>query len=571
METRANYILIGVFTLCAILGTLGFFIWLASVQVNKQYQTYGILFEDVSGLDASGDVLFNGISVGRVIGLQIDQLDPSKVFTSIEIEAGTPIRADTVAQLQSQGVTGVSYISLSGGTPSAPLLEPDENGRRIIRSRRSTVQSLVEDAPDLLIEATQLLKQFQTLTGPENQTYVTNILRNLDSSSGRLDQALDDFSQITGTVREATAQITSFTNRLDVIGASVTATLDQADKTLAVATGAFESADTALKDSVDAIKSAEGTFDQARQILSVQVPDILDQVAETATLTNTAIADLQARADVTLDGFGQTAGLLNSRLTELEQTLNEASVAFTAVTDASNSFDQLVEGDGSLLVAEARVVLQDAKTAISTIETVVLNDVPAIMSDIRRGVASASQAVDDVAANLTGATDQLDPVVVAAQDALRSANELFIKAESSLRTLDTTLDLADGALGAAQTTFEAATGVLDTDLAPMMTDIRTATDEISRAVTDVTRDMPEITSDLRALIARSDAVARQIQSAVVNSTPGITAFSNTGLSELTRLATEARSLITAFSALVRRIDRDPARFLLDGRVPEYRR
>ena len=60
METRANYILIGLFTLLAILGTLGFFIWLASIQIDRQYATYGILFDDVSGLDASGDVLFNG-------------------------------------------------------------------------------------------------------------------------------------------------------------------------------------------------------------------------------------------------------------------------------------------------------------------------------------------------------------------------------------------------------------------------------------------------------------------------------------------------------------------------------
>ena len=94
METRANYILIGIFTLLSILGTLAFFIWLASFQVNKQYQSYGILFEDVSGLDPSGEVSFNGITVGRVIGLRIAQEDPSKVFTTIEIEADTLAHKD---------------------------------------------------------------------------------------------------------------------------------------------------------------------------------------------------------------------------------------------------------------------------------------------------------------------------------------------------------------------------------------------------------------------------------------------------------------------------------------------
>ena len=571
METRANYILIGVFTLFAILGTLGFFIWLASVQINKQYQTYGILFEDVSGLDPSGDVLFNGISVGRVIGLRIADQDPSKVFTAIEIEAETPVRSDTVAQLQSQGVTGVAYISLSGGTPAAAPLVANEDGWIIIPSRRSTMQTLVQDAPDLLVEATKLLEQFQALTSPENQAYVTNILRNLDASSARLDEALSDFSDITGTVRDATAQITLFTDRLDTIGASVATTLEQADGTLAAATSAFETADTALSRSVDAIDTVEGAFDQAKLILSEQVPQILTQVSETASLTNAAIADLQARSGATLDGFTQTSDLLIARLTELEETLNGANTAFVAVTEASDSFDELVDGEGTLLVAEARVVLSDAKAAIATIEAVVLNDVPAIMTDIRTGIATASKAVDDVTANLTGLTDRFDPMAEEAQQAIASANALFTKAQSSLSTLDTTLEVAEGALGSAQTTFDAATTVLDTDLGPMMTDIRNASDQISQAIADVTKDMPAITTELRALIARSDAVAKQIQGAVAQSTPGIGDFASRGLPELTRLATEARTLVNTLGDLVRRIERDPARFLLDGRVPEYRR
>ena len=571
METRANYILIGVFTLLSILGTLAFFIWLASVQVNKQYQTYGILFDDVSGLDASGDVSFNGISVGRVIGLRIAQEDPSKVFTTIEIEADVPIRADTVAQLQSQGVTGVAYISLSGGTPTAQPLTSNDQGVPIIPSRRSTLQSLVQDAPDLLLEATKLLEQFQALTGPDNQAHVTNILRNLGSTSGLLDEALTDFSEITGTVRNATVQISLFTDRLDVIGASVTKTLEQADGTLAAATGAFKQAETVLSGSVEAIDSAQGVFDQAQVFMAGQMPDILAQLSETAALTNTAITDLQTRYGATLDGFGETASLLNARLIELEASLREANTAFIAVTEASTSFDQLVNGDGTLLVAETRAVVADMQIAVSTIHTAVVNDVPAIMADIRNGIARANKAFEDVAANITSATGRFDPMAEEAQQAISSANALFTKAQSSLVTLDSTLTTAEGALGSAQSTFEAATTVLDTDLAPMMTNIRNASDQITRAVTDVAADVPAITADLRALIARSDAVARQIQGVVAQTAPGLGDFANRGLPELTRLAGEARTLLNTLGTLTRKIERNPAGFILDGRVPDYRK
>ena len=571
METRANYILIGIFTLLSILGTLAFFIWLASVQVNKQYETYGILFNDVSGLDPSGDVLFNGISVGRVIGLRIAEADPSKVFTTIEVEAETPIRSDTVAQLQSQGVTGVSYISLSGGTPASPLLRENEQGQKIIPSRRSNLQSLVEDAPDLVLEATHLLEQFQTLAGPENQAYVTNILRNLDTASGRLNEALTDFSDISGTVRDATLQISGFTDRLDVIGASVATTLEQADSTLVAATSAFEQADTVLEGSVKAIDSAGDVFDQARTLLTDQVPEILTQLSEAATLTNAAIIDLQSRSGTTLDGFSETAGLLNARLAELEGSLKEANVAFLAVTEASDSFDQLIDGDGTLMIAEARAVIADTKATVAAIQAIVENDVPTIMTDIRAGVASARKAVEDVSANISTFTNRIDPMAEDAQKAIVSANALFVKAETSLSTLDETLNVAEEALGSAQITFDAATEVLGTDLGPMITDIRSASDQITRAVTDVANDMPAITADLRALIARSDAVARQIQIAVGQSAPGIGDFASRGLPELTRLAAEARTLLNTLGTLSRKIERDPARFILDGRVPDYRK
>lgn len=572
METRANFILIGAFTLMAILGTLGFFIWLASVQIDRQYKTYGILFEDVSGLDSSGDVLFNGISVGEVIGLRIYEEDPSKVFTTIEVDADTPVHEDTVAQLQSQGVTGVAYISLSGGTSGSPTLTASDGELPIIPSRRSTVQALVEDAPDLVSEATRLLEQFQSLTGPENQNYVTNILRNLDQASGGLEQALTDFSEITGTVSDATDQISVFTENLDGIGSNFSTTLERADAALIAAKDAFATAQTTLDTSTGAVESIEGTFSQAQVILRDRIPEILEQVSQAAANTNSAISTLQRQSGETLDGFSQTADLLNARLTELERTLTEANSAFTSVTDASDSIYTLVDGDGTLLVAEAREVLADTKSAIATIETVVLNDVPAVVEDVRGAVASASDAVDRVARDLTGATGRFDPLASKAEQALTSANEMFGRVQTSLDALDVTLTQANGALGSAEVTFDAATEVLETDISPVMSDIRQASDRISVAVEDVTRDVPAIAADLRALIERADNVVVRVQQAVASAAPGITTFSQTGLSELTQLGAEGRRLLSSLDSLVRKIERDPARFLLDSnRVPDYRR
>ncbi len=571
METRANFILIGAFTLAGILGTLGFMIWLANVQLDRQYAYYGILFDDVSGLDASGDVRFNGIAVGKVIERRIFEPDPSKVFVLIEIDSTTPVREDTVAQLSSSPLTGVSYISLSNSRAEAPPLVAASGEVPMIVSRPSTLQQLVDGAPDLVTEATQLLEQFTKIAGPENQAHVSAILQNLDSASGGLDRALADFSDITTTVSDATAQIADFTARLDVIGAAAQATLTNTDTALASASGAFDAAERTISASSSAIDSAGAAFARAETLMRDEVPGIVVQISETVEALKAALADMSDRTGTTLDGFAETADLLNARLTELEGTLTGAETAFTAVTEASDSFYALVDGDGTLLVSEARGVLADASRAIATLETVINDDVPAMVSDIRAAIASALGAVEQVAADVTSATGRLDPLAADAQVTLSAATALFDRAQTTLVHLDGALVTANSAITSADATFGAATDLLSTDLGPVLNDIRATSERIRTATIQVSDDLPAITSDLRGLIARADTVMEQVQATVTASAPGIRSFTSSGLAELTGLSAEARGLVQTLSQLARRIERDPARFLLDERVPEYRR
>jgi phospholipid/cholesterol/gamma-HCH transport system substrate-binding protein len=428
METRANFILIGLFSLLGIFGVLGFFIWLASVQLDRQYAKYGVLFDNVSGLDAAGDVLFNGVGVGKVTTIRIWENDPGLVFVGVEIDAATPISAATVAQLKSQGVTGVAFIELSGGAANAaPLISLDDNPP-IIPSRRSSVQALVDDAPDLITDATEVMGQLQALINPENQANFATILRNLAQASGKLDRALADFSDLTGTARNATQQIANFTQRLDTIGAAVEVTLLSTDQTLDAATTLFA------------------------------------QAGETiATLDETVVA---------------------------AQTVVQTADAFIA-EDATALTDQI-------------------KTSLAQIDTL---------------TAQAATALDGI---------------------------------------DETMLAATGA-------FESAESLLKTDLNPIFADLQETARQISIAVTETTALIPDIARDVLGIIGRADGVVRDVQRAVDQTAPGITTFSTTGLSHLSQLGEETRGLVRSLDALVRRIDRDPAGFLLDNRVPTYRR
>lgn len=356
METRANFVLIGAFTLLGILGSLGFFVWLASVQIDRRYDVYGILFDDVTGLDQSGDVLFNGIPVGRVIGLQIHAPDPARVLATVEVDATTPVRQNTVAQLTFQGVTGVAYIALSGGRGDAPPLTAPEGELPIIPSRRSTVQALVEDAPGVLAQASQLLAQLQAVVGPENRAHVTGILENLETSSDQLDEALRDFSDLTRTLGQASDQIAGFTTRLDGIGASVTATLGNVDSALA-------------------------TGSQA-----------MDRIATDVTAATKGLAPLMRDAQVAVRSATQVFDRARGTMTVLEDSLRTADAAMVAATTA---FDTAA----GLMDADLAPVLEDVRSAAAGIGTAAARlsaDLPAITSDLTALIARADAVVAEV-------------------------------------------------------------------------------------------------------------------------------------------------------------------------------
>ena len=83
------------------------------------------------------------------------------------------------------------------------------------------------------------MQEFQTIVGAENQAKVTGILGNVEAASGKLEQALADFTSISKTVADATGQISLFTDKLDPIAAAVDSVLGETEKTLAAMTVAF--------------------------------------------------------------------------------------------------------------------------------------------------------------------------------------------------------------------------------------------------------------------------------------------------------------------------------------------
>ena len=124
METRANHVLIGAFTLGVCLFAVLFALWMAKYTTEKAYAEYDVVFQEaVTGLSTGSQVLYSGISVGEVRALSLMKDDPRKVVARVRLSAETPVRTDTRAKLTMTGLTGVAVIQLSGGSPD-DLMHP---------------------------------------------------------------------------------------------------------------------------------------------------------------------------------------------------------------------------------------------------------------------------------------------------------------------------------------------------------------------------------------------------------------------------------------------------------------
>lgn len=218
MEIKSNNVLIGAFTVAVIFAIFAFSLWAGRVQLNRQYSYYEIVFQgSVSGLSKSGGVQFNGLPVGRVIDLHLDEHDPNKVVVLIQVDAVTPVKVDSVAQLELSGITGVAVIELTGGSYGSALLEPKEGETYAqIPGAPSTLQELANAAPETLRNAQDLIKKLNGVVA-DNQKSINEMLANLNKISGALANSSGDMQSAIKNLAEASKHLNSLSRNADAL------------------------------------------------------------------------------------------------------------------------------------------------------------------------------------------------------------------------------------------------------------------------------------------------------------------------------------------------------------------
>ena len=236
METRASYILVGGFVLALVAATFAIIVWLSRVEFEAVPQRYTIYFTgSVTGLSVGSAVRYRGVPVGSVTEIAIDSANIERIRVQIEVARGTPVKTDMIASLGVQGITGVAFIHLSGGTQSAPrLVAAEGEALPVIPSETSGLERLFLRAPELLDRAVTLLEKIAVLFDEKNIKAISETLENvrlvsgsIAAQRGKVESVITDAEATLAALRRSSESVRALGATLnDKAGPVADATLD---------------------------------------------------------------------------------------------------------------------------------------------------------------------------------------------------------------------------------------------------------------------------------------------------------------------------------------------------------
>ncbi len=231
METRANYALIGLFTLAVIAAAFGFVYWFSGGDRGQARQSVRVVFAgSVSGLSKGSIASFNGLRVGEVTEISLLPEDPRRVVAIIQVEGTTPIRADTRARLEYQGLTGVAAIALTGGEPGAPpLVAGPGQPLPTIFADRSDFQDLIESARNIARRADDVMERVSRVI-TDNEAAINRTVQNVEKFSQALGENADGIDSFLAQIGQAAEKVGPLAEKLETLAANLDEVVRSVDR-----------------------------------------------------------------------------------------------------------------------------------------------------------------------------------------------------------------------------------------------------------------------------------------------------------------------------------------------------
>jgi phospholipid/cholesterol/gamma-HCH transport system substrate-binding protein len=413
METRANYALIGLFTLAVIAAAFGFVYWFSGGDRGQSRQSIRIVFSgSVSGLSQGSSVSFNGLRVGEVTQISLLPEDPRRVVAVVQVDASTPIRSDTRARLEYQGLTGVANIGLSGGEPGAPPLAAGPGQPMpTIFADRSDFQDLIETARNIARRADDVLERVGRVV-TDNEGSINRTIQNVERFSQALGENAEGIDRFLAQIGQAAEKVGPLAEKLETLATNV----DQ------VVRAVEPQRVTRIVENVDSFTQALG---ENRQVVSEALKDaasLVDRLNETAPRLDSAVTEISNltkaidpnKVRSTVDNVQNFTDTLNRRSPDIDKAIQEARSITEKLNKSADKIDSVLAGAEKFLGSASG---ESGKGAFD---------------EIRAAAVSVRELADDLNQRTSGIEGVLSGVGRFTQSGLREYEALAVEGRKTL-------------------------------------------------------------------------------------------------------------------------------------------
>ncbi|WP_159587886.1 MlaD family protein [Chelativorans xinjiangense] len=437
METKANYVIVGIFTVLAVLAAFGFIYWTAGIGDRGEMTPVRFrILGSAAGLSRGSAVLFNGVGVGSVIRVYVDPENPRNAIAEAEVDrTQAPVKASTRADVGLAGLSGQASIELTGGDPGEPNLldEAVERGEvPTINASPSAVTNLLQTTQSVLTRADAIIGQLEGFVtdarGPLTETLnnVETFTKALADNADGIDKFLASVGELSQTISEISGQLNATLQAAEELINSVDKqkvadVVDNVDRFTRQLAEAGERLD-GIATGVDEAVASLSTFSENANRTLGRVDDIVAGVdADAVASAVDNFAQASAEIDRASNDIARVSQTISQRNEDIDQFITDASSLASRLNQASVRIDgvlakldgMLEEGDGEGLIAEARTTLQSFRQVADTLNARVgpitdglarfsgqgLRDVEALVNDARRSINRIEGAVSDFEQN----------------------------------------------------------------------------------------------------------------------------------------------------------------------------
>jgi phospholipid/cholesterol/gamma-HCH transport system substrate-binding protein len=231
--TRTQKIRLGIFMAAGLTVLVGGVVVLAGLKLVESRDQYTVRFKEIgvslNGLDVGSPVKYSGIQVGRVEEVRIDPDDVSVILVEVSLDEDTPVAEDSVANLGSQGITGLKFIELSRGSSRARVREPGED----IPPGSSLFDNLAQKADQIAGKVEIVLDRLAAVVTPEMAERLSSLLQSSDQLIRTLNGVLEDNRE---SLKTLAVQVSATSEQIRQLSVELATTAKRANALMAEAT-----------------------------------------------------------------------------------------------------------------------------------------------------------------------------------------------------------------------------------------------------------------------------------------------------------------------------------------------